>query len=83
MFGFGRPFRQGNTEKGKTMDSTRSAEWRELTGAVSAAMASGNEFYARRIMQRVRAKELTIENAVHLLQTDKLRVSNLRRKIWV
>ena len=60
------------------MNYDRDAEWQELTDAVTAAIDSGNEFYARRIMQRVRRQELSKSSAIHLLQSDALRVRNYR-----
>ncbi len=58
-----------------------SREWRAFMDAVSTAVNAENEFYARRIVQRVMANELTIRNAIFLLESDLLRSTNCRARM--
>jgi len=56
-------------------------EWRAFMDAVSAAVDGENEFYARRIVQRVMTKELSIREAIFLLESDLLRAKNCRTRM--
>jgi len=58
-----------------------SREWQAFMRAVESAVDAENEFYARRIVQRVMGNEISIREAVFLLESDLLRSKNSRARM--